>query len=191
MTPAGLVSNISVGAQATSLTPGPGNSLWFNQTPWTSPTAAAPASGRLELSASGRGRISTYPVPSPYSFPSSVATGADGSVWFTNIVEPSTSSITLQVARVGTGVGPILTARINGSPRVGSRLRCTSSDTSGWPVARQRYSWRQDGRLIDGSTGSTYVPRAPGLVSCEVAASYQPALQELSALSSPVRVEAR
>lgn len=195
ITPAGLVSNISVGAQATSLTPGPGNSLWFNQTPWTSPTAAAPASGaaigRLELSASGRGRISTYPVPSPDSFPSAVATGADGSVWFTNIVEPSTSSITLQVARVGTGVGPILTARINGSPRVGSRLSCTSSDSSGWPVAAQRFSWRQDGRLIAGSGGATYVPRTPGLVSCEVAASYQPALQVLSAVSSAVRVEAR
>ena len=195
MTPAGVVTSYSVAEQATSITPGPGSSVWFNQTPWTSPTTPAPAQGaaigRLQPSATGRPQISTYAVPTPYSFPSAVATGADGSVWFTNIVEPSTSSIKLQLARVGTGVGPILTAQISGSPRVGSRLRCNSSDSSGWPVAERRYSWRLDGRLIAGSGGATYVPRAPGLVSCEVATSYQPALQVLSAASSAVRVAAR
>lgn len=195
ITPAGVVRSISVAALATSLTPGPGGSLWFNQTPWTSPTAAAPASGaaigRLQLAANGAAQVSTYAVPTPSSFPSAVATGADGSVWFTNVVEPSTSAITLQLARVGTGQGPLLTARINGTARVGSRLHCSSRETSGWSVAHRRYAWRQDGRLIAGSSGATFVPQAPGLVRCEVANSYQPALQVLSAVSNPVRVVGR
>lgn len=195
MTPAGVVSSISVAALATSLTPGPGASLWFNQTPWLSPTVAAPASGgaisQLQRSVTGAVRVSSYPIPTPYSFPSAVATGADGSVWFANIVEPSTRSITLQLARIGTGHGPLLTARINGPARVGSRLRCSSRDTSGWIVAQRRYVWRQDGRRIAASSEDSFVPQRPGLVRCEVANSYQPALQVLSAVSNPVRVASR
>ena len=124
--------------------------------------------------------------------PTSVAMGADGSVWFTSVVNPTPAPTTLQVGRLGTGVGPIVTVKVSGTAKVGSALTCSYVNNYGGPPANARYQWLRSGKAIANQTAKKFTPRAGDVgakVSCRAAVTYSGALNQLAAISKPVQIK--
>lgn len=135
--------------------------------------------------------ITQYAIPTASSHPTSVATGADGSAWFTNVVNADPSSNRLQVGRLGTGAGPLLAAKVSGTPKAGSSLTCEYLQDGGWKPASVRYQWLRGGKAIAGQTAKRFTPRASDAgakVSCRVSATYATTLNQLGATSKPVQI---
>lgn len=195
MTPDGVVTDFALPADAqhpVAITRGPQSTLWV-----------APGRGtalaRVDVSrTSASVTITSFPLPSANSNPGSAATGPDGGVWFTNLVAtPSRTSFTEQIGRIGTGVGPILTARLTNagqpatSARIGSPLTCAHVGRAGWRQAQVRYQWLRDGRPMMGPVRRTYTPQVSDLgrrISCSVAVTYAPAFNTLGASSQAMLV---
>jgi len=198
MTPAGQVTDFPLPATIqypAEIGRGPGSTLWVS-------ASKGNALARLDVPrAVTTGTVSStaYPLPSANSIPGGVATGPDGSVWFTNLIlPPSWTSMTAQVGRIGTGVGPILTARLTSAPssaaatvQAGTALTCAHANRSGWLPAKVRYQWLRDGTPMLGRVGRTFTPQAHQIghqISCHVAVTYAPALNSLGATSPEVQV---
>lgn len=195
MTPAGVVTDFSLPSNTQypiEITEGPRNTLWVSPSRGT-------ALARLDVSkAAGAVAITSYPLPSAGSNPGGAAAGPDGSIWFTNLVVPASfTNMTEQVGRIGTGVGPILTARVTNAgraastARVGSPLTCTPTSSSGWRQAQVRYRWLRDGTPMVGRVRRTYSPQARDIgrqISCHVAVTYATELNTLGATSPAVQV---
>jgi hypothetical protein len=98
----------------------------------------------------------------------------------------------LQVGRVGTGVGPLLTAKVAGTPKAGSPLTCTYVSNHGWPIVKTRYQWLRGGTAIANQTSKKFTPRAGdkgAKVSCRVSLTYNTALNQTGATSPAVMVQ--
>ena len=196
MTPDGVVTDFALPTTTQHpimIARGPGNTLWITPSRGT-------ALARVEVpKTAGTVSITSYPLPSAESSPGGAATGPDGSVWFTNLVASPSSptSFTQQVGRVGTGVGPILTARLTSAgktattARVGSPLTCTHINRSGWRAVQVRYRWLRDGRPMGERVSRTYTPQVRDIgrtISCNIAVTYAPALNRLGANSQMMLV---
>ena len=195
MTPDGVVTDFALPANAehpVTITRGPQSTLWV-----------APGRGtalaRLDVSKTTASvTITSYPLPSANSNPGSAATGPDGGVWFTNLVaSPSWTDFAEQIGRIGTGVGPILTARLTNAgqtattARVGSPLTCAHVNRSGWRQTQVRYQWLRDGKPMMEGVRRTYTPRARDKgrkINCNVAVTYAHALNTLGANSQAMLV---
>ena len=179
----------SATSQPSSITPGPDGSLWIG-------TYAGNALVQFVVpGARGTPVIKQFTIPTASSIPTSVAVGADGSAWFTNVVvtEPIVTQPTaLQVGRVGTGVGQILTVNVTGSAKAGSALTCSYINNHGWPPFKTRYQWLRGGKAIASQTAKKFTPRASDVgskVSCRVSVTYAAALNQLGATSKPVLIK--
>lgn len=195
MTPSGVVTDITLPATTqhpTAIVPGPRNTLWVAPSRGT-------ALARLDVSATaGSVSVTSYPLPSAGSNPGGAATGPDGSVWFTNLLsDASSTTMTEQVGRIGTGVGPILSARVTSAgqtastARVGSPLTCLQANRSGWREATVRYQWLRDGKSIVGQARRTYAPQNRDVgrqIRCHVTVTYATSLNQLGATSPAVKV---
>lgn len=195
MTPEGVITDFALPADVQHpimITPGPRNTLWITPSRGT-------ALARVDVPiTTGTARITSYPLPVANSNPGGAATGPDGSVWFTNLaVPPSGANFTEQVGRIGTGVGPILTAQLTTAGQagttaaVGSPLTCTYVNRSGWRQAKVRYQWLRDGTPMVKWIRRTYTPKAQDIgrkISCNVAVTYTPALNTLGAHSQAMLV---
>ena len=136
--------------------------------------------------------ITQFTIPSADSVPTSLAAGADGSVWLTNVVNVPRGAGTLQAGRVGTGVGPLLTTTVNGTPKAGSALTCKYLGAGGWEPATVRYQWLRGGTAISGQTAKKFTPRASdkgAKITCRVSATYPITLNQLGATSKPVQIK--
>ncbi len=176
----------SATSQPSSITPGPNSSLLIGDSTGNALVQfVVPGVKSTPV-------ITQFAIPTASSMPTSVATGADGSAWFTNVVIATPGSTTLQVGRVGTGVGPILTAKVTGTAKAGAALNCTYVSEDGWPVTKARYQWLRGGKVIANQTAKKFTPRAGDVdakVSCRVSSTYSTALNQLGATSKPVRVK--
>lgn len=136
--------------------------------------------------------ITQFTIPTAGAMPTSVAMGADGSAWFTSVVNPTPAPTTLQVGRLGTGVGPIVTVKVSGTAKVGSALTCSYVNNYGGPPANARYQWLRSGKAIANQTAKKFTPRAGDVgakVSCRAAVTYSGALNQLAAISKPVQIK--
>ncbi len=176
----------SANAHPSSITPGPDGSLWIgNGTGNALIQFVVPGVKSTPV-------ITQFTIPTPGAMPTSVAMGADGSAWFTSLVNPTPAPTTLQVGRLGTGVGPILTVKVSGTAKVGSALTCSYVNNHGGPPANARYQWLRGGKAIANQTAKKFTPRAGDVgakVSCRAAVTYAGALNQLAATSKSVRVE--
>jgi len=176
----------SANAQPSSITPGPDGSLWIGN-----------GTGNALIKFVGLGVKSTpviteFTIPTAGAMPTSVALGADGSAWFTSLVNPTPAPTTLQVGRLGTGVGPILSVKVSGTAKVGSALTCSYVNNHGGPPANARYQWMRGGKAIANQTAKKFTPRAGDAgakVSCRAAVTYSGALNQLAAISKSVQVK--
>ena len=176
----------SATSQPVAIVPGPDGSLFIAE-------FAGKALAKLVVpGAKSAPVITQYPIPTADSIPTSVATGADGSVWFTNVVNTVPDSTALQVGRLGTGVGALLTAKVTGTPKAGSALTCTYLGAGSWAPAKVRYQWLRGGTAIAGQTAKKFTPRASdkgAKVSCRVSATYSTTLDQLGATSKRVQIK--
>ena len=176
----------SANAHPSSITPGPDGSLWIGN-----------GTGNALIKFVGLGVKSTpviteFTIPTAGAMPTSVALGADGSVWFTSLVNPTPAPTTLQVGRLGTGVGPILSVKVSGTAKVGSALTCSYVNNHGGPPANARYQWLRSGKAIANQTAKKFTPRAGDVgakVSCRAAVTYSGALNQLAAIAKPVQIK--
>ena len=176
----------SANAQPSSITPGPDGSLWIGN-----------GTGNALIKFVGLGVKSTpviteFTIPIAGAMPTSVALGADGGAWFTSVVNPTPAPTTLQVGRLGTGVGPIVTVKVSGTAKAGSALTCSYVNNGGGPPANARYQWLRGGKAIANQTAKKFTPRAGDVdakVSCRVAVTYSGALNQLAATSKSVQVK--
>ena len=176
----------SANAQPSSITPGPDGSLWIgNGTGNALIQFVVPGVKSTPV-------ITEFTIPTAGAMPTSVAMGADGSAWFTSLVNPTPAPTTLQVGRLGTGVGPILTVKVSGTAKVGSALTCSYVNNHGGPPANARFQWLRGDKAIANQTAKKFTPRAGDVgakVSCRAAVTYSGALNQLAATSKPVRVK--
>ena len=176
----------SANAQPSSITPGPDGSLWIgNGTGNALIQFVVPGVKSTPV-------ITQFTIPTAGAMPTSVAMGADGSAWFTSLVNPTPAPTTLQVGRLGTGVGPILTVKVSGTAKVGSALTCSYVNNHGGPPANARFQWLRGDKAIANQTAKKLTPRAGDVgakVSCRAAVTYSGALNQLAATSKPVRVK--
>ena len=176
----------SATSQPVAITPGPDGSLFIAE-------FAGNALVKFVVpGAKSAPVITRYTIPTASSLPTSVATGVDGSVWLANVVNPAPGTTTLQVGRLGTGVGPLLTAKVTGTPKAGSALTCTYLGAGSWAPAKARYQWLRGGTAIAGQTAKKFTPRARDIgakVSCRVSATYVTTLDQLGATSKPVQIK--
>jgi len=176
----------SATSQPSSITPGPDGSLWIgNGTGNALIQFVVPGVKSTPV-------ITEFTIPTAGAMPTSVALGADGSVWFTSLVNPTPAPTTLQVGRLGTGVGPILSVKVSGTAKVGSALTCSYVNNHGGPPANARYQWLRGGKAIANQTAKKYTPRAGDVgakVSCRAAVTYSGALNQLAAISKSVQVK--
>jgi streptogramin lyase len=176
----------SATSQPSSITPGPDGSLWIgNGTGNALSQFVVPGVKSTPV-------ITQFTIPTAGAMPTSVAMGADGSAWFTSLVNPTPAPTTLQVGRLSTGVGPILTVKVSGTAKVGSALTCSYVSNHGGPPANARYQWLRGGKAIANQTAKKYTPRAGDVgakVSCRAAVTYSGALNQLGATSKSVQVK--
>ena len=176
----------SATSQPSSIAPGPDGSLWIgNGTGNALIQFVVPGVKSTPV-------ITEFTIPTAGAMPTSVALGADGSVWFTSLVNPTPAPTTLQVGRLGTGVGPILSVKVSGTAKVGSALTCSYVNSHGGPPANARYQWLRGGKAIANQTAKKYTPRAGDVgakVSCRAAVTYSGALNQLAAISKSVQVK--
>ena len=165
------------------ITAGADGSLWFSE-------SDVSRMGRITLA----GAITEYTTPAASSEPNMGAAGADGNIWFSEqplLAAPSGSTYPGRIATVGTGVGPVLTAKVSGSGAAGSPLTCSYRNTTGWKVASVRYQWLRNGSQIRGATKQAHTPTALASGSsmrCRVSVTFTPALTQLGSISAGVRV---
>lgn len=190
MTPTGAVTDIdltSATSNPVSIAPGPGASLWVAEN-------GAGALSRLDISgAKVPATVTQFAMPTANSLPESVALGADGSVWFATIVRPVEQSATLklQVGRVGTGFGALVTAKVTGTAKAGSTLTCSYSTKQAGVIANVDYQWLRDGKPMRGATARTFTVRRAdrgAAISCRTAVTFQTALYQFAATSSAVTI---
>ena len=108
------------------------------------------------------------------------------------MVNPAPGSTSLQVGRLATGVGPIVTAKVAGTPKSGSELTCTYTSNHGWPDTKARYQWLRGGTAIANQTKKKFNPRSGDVgarVSCRVSVTYATALNQLGATSKGVQIK--
>jgi streptogramin lyase len=156
----------------------PDGALWF---------AAADNNGADTLvRVTTSGTVTEFPVPDPLAEPRDIAVGPDGNLWVTE-------SGSNRVARVSTGVSPVVTApTVTGGGVVGEVLTCGGDAYSLSPdsIATQ---WRRDTVDIPGATATTYTPVAADAgrsVSCVRTARLPAVLVPFSATSNEVLVRA-
>ena len=136
--------------------------------------------------------ITQFTIPTAGAMPTAVAMGADGSAWFASVVNPTPAPTTLQVGRLGTGVGPIVTVKVSGTAKVGSALTCSYINNHGGPPANARYQWMRGGKAIANQTAKKFTPRAGDVdakVSCRVVVTYSGALNQVGAIAKSVQVK--
>ena len=188
MTVDGAITNIPLpsGAQPISITPGPSDTLWVSE-------AGANSIGRLVVPGAKVAAATTqFRIPTANSNPTSVATGPDGKVWFTNVVSTSAGVYNLQVGNVSTGFGPLLTAKVSGQPKAGSKLTCTKVEANTWPTRSTRYQWLRNGQVITGQNGKAFTPADSDKgdkISCRVSVTYAVNLNQLGAVSKAVTIQ--
>ena len=176
ITPSGAVTDFRLpipGAAPNGIAPGPDGAMWFTQ-------RIGNKIGRIDMA----GAVTEFPVPTPASAPWEIAAGVDGSMWFS---EWETS----RIARVGTGRGALLVARVTGRRSVGARLTCARTNRSPWAVASTSYTWMRGGTAIRGATRRTYTvaSRDSGRrISCRAAVTLRPALTRFGAQSRAVPI---
>lgn len=188
MTVDGVVTNIPLpsGAQPTSITPGPADTLWFNESGVNS------LGSLLVPGAKVAAAITQFRFPTPSSSPTAVATGPDGNVWFTSLVSPSAGVYNLQVGNVSTGFGTLLSAKVSGNPKVGSKLTCAKVEANTWPPRSTRYQWLRNGQIITGQRGKAFTPVASDKgdkISCRVSITYGVTLNQLGATAKAVTIQ--
>ena len=163
----------TAGSSPAGIAPGPDGAMWFTQ-------RIGNKIGRIDMA----GAVTEFPVPTPASAPWEIAAGVDGSMWFS---EWETS----RIARVGTGRGALLVARVTGRRSVGARLTCARTNRSPWAVASTSYTWMRGGTAIRGATRRTYTvaSRDSGRrISCRAAVTLRPALTRFGAQSRAVPI---
>lgn len=177
---------LRAGSQPGSITPGPSDTLWFSE-------LAGNSLGSIVVpGAKAAAKIRQYRIPAANSMPTAVATGADGNVWFMNVVTVSPNVRNVQVGYVTTGYGRLLSAKVSGNPKPGSKLTCTKAEANTWPAVRTRYHWLRDGRVILGEDKKSFTPakRDQGAkVSCRVSVTYGVNLNQLGATSKAVTIQ--
>lgn len=130
------------------------------------------------------GVITEYAAPGEGAAPNLLAAGVDGRMWFTELDAS-------RIAAVGTGRGPLLSGSVVGNAQVGSTLRCTSTNDSGWAVESTARTWLRNSAVIPNATGRSYVVRGRDRganISCRVSVTFGPALNQMTARSKSVRV---
>jgi streptogramin lyase len=176
ITMAGVITEFAVPTADSTpwgIAAGPDGAMWFTQ-------RIGNKIGRIDMA----GAVTEFPVPTPASAPWEIAAGVDGSMWFS---EWETS----RIARVGTGRGALLVARVTGRRSVGARLTCARTNRSPWAVASTSYTWMRGGTAIRGATRRTYTvaPRDSGRrISCRAAVTLRPALTRFGAQSRAVPI---
>jgi len=184
MTVNGVETNYALpaGAAPTMITAAPNGTLWISE----------PGLSSLgSLSTRVRPSITQFPIPTPNSVPGAGAIGPDGNLWYVNVIEGSTGN-TLQVGYVSTGLEPLLTAKVTGQPKVGSKLICAKRENDSWPSTMTRYHWLRNGRVIPTERRKSFTPtgRDAGVrISCRVSQTYAPNLNQLGANSTSVTIE--
>ena len=190
MTPKGAVTDFdlpSATSLPSSIAPGPDASLWVAE-------SGSGALARVDISgAKAPVTITQLPIPTDNSTPVSVALGTNGSVWFTNIVLPpgQPGTIKLQVGRVGTGVGPLVTAKVKGTPQPGARLTCAYASTQAAVEGTVHYQWFRDGKPMRREDARRFTVRPDDTgdaISCRVSVTYLTALYQLAGTSAPVKI---
>ena len=180
MTVNGAVTNLplAAGSEPFVITPGPSDTLWFTE-------YTANALGRLVVAgAKTPATITPFTLPTPQAAPSGAATGPDGRVWYIANVPTSPNVYGLQVGAITTGYGPLLSATVAGTAKVGSRLTCTKTEANAWPAVTTSYRWLRNGRVIVGARSRTYAPTAKdqgAKVTCRVSVTYGVNLNQLGA----------
>lgn len=188
MTVDGVITRIPLpsGAQPTSITPGPSDTLWFSE-------SGANSLGRLVVPGAKVAAATTqFRIPTASANPTSVATGPDGKVWFTSVVSASAGVYNLQVGNISTGFGPLLTAKVSGHPKAGSKLTCTKVEANTWPTRSTRYQWLRNGQVISGQHGKAFTPADSDKgdkISCRVSVTYAVNLNQLGAVSKAVTIQ--
>jgi len=185
ITTGGVVTEFTIpvaNSYPTMITPGRGRTLWFTN-------GAGASLGRL----SPNGTITQIPLSAPTTTPTDITVAADGGLMATVIVQSSPADL-LQVARIGTGTGAMLNARVTGTMTAGTPLTCRLLNTSGWRLSAYAYQWHRDGRAIPGQTRKTYTPPADHVgtpISCRVSVTTAPMLTQLGVSSPAVVIPSR
>lgn len=188
MTLNGVVTDFSLpaGSQPGSITPGPSDTLWFSE-------LAGNSLGSIVVPGAKVGAtIKQYRIPAANSMPTAVATGPDGNVWFTNVVNVAPNVYNLQVGYVTTGYGRLLSAKVSGNPKAGSKLTCTKAEANTWPAVKTRYHWLRDGRVIAGQDKKSFTPTKGdrgAKISCRVSVTYGVNLNQLGATAKTVTIQ--
>ena len=159
---------------------GPDCNLW---------TALGGANALAKVTSAG----AIYPVtlPTANSIPMAVAVGPDGNLWSPSLVAQGSSAYALQINSIGMGSDPILKTRVKGTAKIGSRLSCAVTNTSGWTMDAVRYQWLRNGKKIPSATNKTFAPRVTDVrakISCHASVTFTPVLNTLGATSTTVRV---
>ena len=184
----GAVTNLplAAGTQPFVITPGPSDTLWFTE-------YTANALGRLVVpGAKTPAAITPFTLPTPATQPSGVATGPDGRVWYIANVLTSPNVYDLQIGAVTTGYGPLLSAKVSGTPKVGSTLTCTKTEANTWPAVKTSYQWMRNGRVIAERRSRTYTPTAKdsgAKVTCRVSVTYGVTFNQLGATAKAVTIQ--
>jgi hypothetical protein len=109
-----------------------------------------------------------------------------------NVVTVSPNVRNVQVGYVTTGYGRLLSAKVSGNPKPGSKLTCTKAEANTWPAVRTRYHWLRDGRVILGEDKKSFTPAKrdqDAKVSCRVSVTYGVNLNQLGATSKAVTIQ--
>ena len=183
----GAVTNLplATGTEPFVITPGPSDTLWFNE-------YTGNALGRLVVpGAKTSATITAFTLPTPATQPTGVATGPDGRVWYIANVLTSPNVYGLQIGAVTTGYGPLLSAKVSGTAKVGSKLTCSKTEANTWPAVKTTYRWLRNGRLIAAARGRTYTATAQDIgakLTCRVSVTYGVTFNQLGATAKAVTI---
>ena len=118
------------------------------------------------------------------SAPAGIASGPDGTMWFT-------TRGSSQVGWISTGRRAGLTTVVKGTPEVGSQVSCRGWLTAPWQVDRMRYSWFRDGERIARASGSDYTLTSADegtRLRCRISLTFSPSQLQWADTSRAVRV---
>jgi len=188
MTLNGVVTNfpLPAGSQPYSITPGPADTLWFTE--YTANSLGSIVVPGAKVAA----KINQYRIPQANTLPTAVAIGSDGNAWFTNLVPTAPNVYNLHVGYVPTGYGRLLSAKVSGDPRAGSKLTCAKTESNTWPSAKTRYHWLRNGQIITGQNKKSFTPATKdkgAKISCRISVTYAVILNQLGATSKAVTIQ--